>query len=330
MSGNEDQNTETAVNRPPKRKLLRKRQNRDDIFSYRGQIPLSFRAKQVKVDSDSSDSDNDEAFQRVQSEDCGRSGSPKAKESDSDREEDDIWVANDKSLEEINSSASDITITTAMPELSVATLVRINQRQAKNKKLRELDNVLDLLKKSADNSLSSPDSSLRPNSVINLDDSYGLPSPSERNVVVKVRTRSGIKRFTMKAADSFGKIISQLAGQEGVTEDKIMLSLSDINILGYDTPISIQLSVADIIDEVDEDEENNIEIKVQGNDSDSKKTFKISKTDPLEKLMTAYCEFRKLPRSRLKFSFDGEELKGGETPVQLDMEDEDVIDVRVK
>lgn len=53
-------------------------------------------------------------------------------------------------------------------------------------------------------------------------------------------------------------------------------------------------------------------------------------TDPLEKLMTAYCEFRKLARSRLKFSFDGEVLKGGETPVQLDMEDEDVIDVRVK
>lgn len=62
--------------------------------------------------------------------------------------------------------------------------------------------MLDLLKKSADNSLSSPDSSLRPNSVINLDDSYGLPSPSERNVVVKVRTRSGIKRFTMKAVSS--------------------------------------------------------------------------------------------------------------------------------
>ena len=61
--------------------------------------------------------------------------------------------------------------------------------------------MLDLLKKSADNSWSSPDS-LRPNSVINLDDSYGLPSPSERNIVAKVRTRSGIKRFTMKAVSS--------------------------------------------------------------------------------------------------------------------------------
>lgn len=46
--------------------------------------------------------------------------------------------------------------------------------------------------------------------------------------------------------------------------------------------------------------------------------------------MTAYCEYRKLPRSRIKFLFDGEDLKGGETPEQLDMEHEDVIDVRVK
>ena len=58
--------------------------------------------------------------------------------------------------------------------------------------------MLDELKKSATNSWSSPDSVLQ-SSVINLDDSYGLPSPSERNVMVKVRTRTGIRRFTMKA-----------------------------------------------------------------------------------------------------------------------------------
>lgn len=90
MSEQEDQNTEPAVNRPPKRKLLRKRQNRDDIFSYKGQIPLSFRTKQVKVDTDSSDSDNDDAFQRVHSEDNVKSESPKARDSDSDRDEDDM------------------------------------------------------------------------------------------------------------------------------------------------------------------------------------------------------------------------------------------------
>jgi len=313
---------------------------------------LSFKAKQVKVvDSDSSESeDDDEAFHRVQAEKCEEKDSKRI-ESDSDEEDNDIWITNEKSLEEIDSSASDIKEVSfnrspsppPCPTLSENTLNRVNQRHTRNPRLRELDNVLDNLKKSTSNNWSTPDSHKAPSviSVDSLDDSFGLPSPSERNVVVKIRTRSGVRRFTMKAAEPFGKIISQLAEQEGVTEDKIMLSLSDINILGYDTPISVQLNVADIIecvvvdapmmiDKVDEDEANKIEIKVQGNDANSKKTFKISKTDPLEKLMAAYCEFRKLPRSKLKFLFDGEVLKGSETPLDLDMEDEDVIDVRVK
>lgn len=53
----------------------------------------------------------------------------------------------------------------------------------------------------------------------------------------------------LSQSEPFGKIILQLAEQEGVTEDKILLTLKDINILGYDTPISVQLNVADIIGE---------------------------------------------------------------------------------
>lgn len=343
MSGNEDQTSNSAVSRP--RKVLRKRQSRDDIFSYRGKMALSFKAKQVKLqDSDSSGSDDDEAFHRVHTAQYTKSDSSDLKNSDS---EDDSWVTKDMSVEEINSSENDIKETyfrrsptpppAWSPELSEATKMRINLRQ--NKKLKELDIVLDSLKRSTKTNWASPDSQLS-SSVICESDSDGFPSPSERDVAVKVRTRSGIKRFTTKAAEPFGKIISQLAQLEGVSEDKIMLSLADINILGYDTPISIHLSVADIIecvvidkpilpDSVEEDE-NSIEIKVQGKEPDSKKTFRILKTDQLEKLMTAYCEYRKLPRSRIKFLFDGEDLKGGETPEQLDMEHEDVIDVQVK
>lgn len=315
------------------------------FFSYRGKMALSFKAKQVKLqDSDSSGSDDDEAFHRVHTAQYTKSDSSDLKNSDS---EDDLWVTKDMSVEEINSSENDIKETyfrrsptpppAWSPELSEATKMRINLRQ--NKKLKELDIVLDSLKRSTKTNWASPDSQLS-SSVICESDSDGFPSPSERDVAVKVRTRSGIKRFTTKAAEPFGKIISQLAQLEGVSEDKIMLSLADINILGYDTPISIHLSVADIIecvvidkpilpDSVEEDE-NSIEIKVQGKEPDSKKTFRILKTDQLEKLMTAYCEYRKLPRSRIKFFFDGEDLKGGETPEQLDMEHEDVIDVQVK
>ena len=67
---------------------------------------------------------------------------------------------------------------------------------------RELDNILDDLKKS--NSW-SPCDIHKASSVINvdsLDDSLGLPSPSERNIVAKVRTRSGIRRFNMKAVST--------------------------------------------------------------------------------------------------------------------------------
>ena len=70
-----------------------------------------------------------------------------------------------------------------------------------NSFFRELDNVLDNLKRSTDSPFFSPDSQ-RPSSVDSLDDSFGLPSPSERTVVAKVRTRTGMRRFTMKAVST--------------------------------------------------------------------------------------------------------------------------------
>ena len=90
MSENGDQTTQPVL-RPAKRKLLRKCPDRDDIFSYQGQMVLSFKAKQVKVvDSDSSESeDDDEAFHRVQAEKCEEKDSKRI-ESDSDEEDSDM------------------------------------------------------------------------------------------------------------------------------------------------------------------------------------------------------------------------------------------------
>ena len=49
--------------------------------------------------------------------------------------------------------------------------------------------------------------------------------------------------------EPFGKMIKELAQQEGVEEDNIVLSLKDQNISAQDTPLAITLSVADIIGE---------------------------------------------------------------------------------
>ena len=43
--------------------------------------------------------------------------------------------------------------------------------------------------------------------------------------------------------------------------------------------------------------------------------------------MDAYCQRAGLPRRSCRFLFDGEKLKGDETPEILGMEDDDQIDV---
>lgn len=45
--------------------------------------------------------------------------------------------------------------------------------------------------------------------------------------------------------------------------------------------------------------------------------------------MKEYAFKRKMPLNEFKFEFDGEKLKGNETPAALDMESGDCIDVRV-
>lgn len=81
MSDIEEQKN-NPITRRARRKVPRKRENRDDIFSYRNQIPLSFKAKQFKIDDSSDSEDNDEDFQRVM--EIETSKTPESSDSDED------------------------------------------------------------------------------------------------------------------------------------------------------------------------------------------------------------------------------------------------------
>ncbi|XP_027430336.1 small ubiquitin-related modifier 2-like isoform X1 [Zalophus californianus] len=74
--------------------------------------------------------------------------------------------------------------------------------------------------------------------------------------------------------------------------------------------------------------ENNyhINLKVAGQDG-SVVQFKIKRHIPLSKLMKAYCERQGLSKRQIRFRFDGQPINETDTPVQLEMEDEDTIDV---
>ena len=66
-------------------------------------------------------------------------------------------------------------------------------------------------------------------------------------------------------------------------------------------------------------------MKVQGQDGNIV-DFKIKKRTQLRKLMEAYCALQSLQIDQIRFLFDSNRLHEGETPGQLDMEDNDIID----
>jgi len=55
--------------------------------------------------------------------------------------------------------------------------------------------------------------------------------------------------------------------------------------------------------------------------------FKIKKTTPFRKLMSAYCDRTKLAQNTVRFTFDGSRINDGDTPKSMDMEDGDTIEV---
>ncbi|XP_077979156.1 small ubiquitin-related modifier 1-like [Glandiceps talaboti] len=55
--------------------------------------------------------------------------------------------------------------------------------------------------------------------------------------------------------------------------------------------------------------------------------FKIKKTTGMKKLKQAYSDRQGVPMNSLRFLFDGQRINDDQTPKQLEMEDDDVIEV---
>lgn len=58
--------------------------------------------------------------------------------------------------------------------------------------------------------------------------------------------------------------------------------------------------------------------------------FKIKKTMPLGKLISAYCERKSVQANTVRFLFDGTRINDDMTPKSLNMEEDDVIDVMLQ
>ncbi|KAF0403926.1 ubiquitin-like protein [Gigaspora margarita] len=72
-----------------------------------------------------------------------------------------------------------------------------------------------------------------------------------------------------------------------------------------------------------------INLKVVGSDH-NEMFFKIKRTTQLKKLMDAFCERQGKAFNSLRFLYDGERVQPHNTPLELEMEDGDAIDVMVE
>ncbi|CAA7049501.1 unnamed protein product [Microthlaspi erraticum] len=70
-----------------------------------------------------------------------------------------------------------------------------------------------------------------------------------------------------------------------------------------------------------------INVKVKNQQDGGSDMFKVGVNAQLKKLMTIYCEKKNLDYRTVRFIFDDKELKPRNTPAQLMMEDNDIIDM---
>lgn len=73
-------------------------------------------------------------------------------------------------------------------------------------------------------------------------------------------------------------------------------------------------------------EVEHINLKVLGQDN-AIVQFKIKKHTPLKKLMNAYCDRVGLAMATVRFRFDGQAINETDTPLSLDMDEGDTIEV---
>eukprot|EP00057_Strongylocentrotus_purpuratus_P029736 XP_011684210.1 PREDICTED: NFATC2-interacting protein [Strongylocentrotus purpuratus] len=166
---------------------------------------------------------------------------------------------------------------------------------------------------------------------------------ARETITIKVRSRKGLLRFEdYPMNQTFEKIFTELGVSEGVEGRRVRITRKGDNLLHEDTPSSINLHIADILDYVIVDgvtpaivwysttltEEDYVRVTLRTREKNCKTiTKKLAKMETFETVFQAFSELHNKPIHQLHFSFDGDDVAPTATPQDLDMSEENVIDV---
>ncbi|XP_018008259.1 uncharacterized protein CG4449 [Hyalella azteca] len=167
-------------------------------------------------------------------------------------------------------------------------------------------------------------------------------------ILVKVKCGKSYTKFPLKQKDPFGIIYQKLAEQHNVRFDQVVLSLNDSIIHADQTPADVGLSIIDFVEcgiirsksketagknavsaTIEGLDENidSIRLKMQCNARRGVLYVTINKFSKMSEAMKAYAEEKGKGIADFRFMFDGEKLDPDETPLTLDLDGGECIDV---
>ncbi|KAL4229454.1 protein tag [Mactra antiquata] len=162
------------------------------------------------------------------------------------------------------------------------------------------------------------------------------------DVTVRISIHGQIQRFTVSCDHPFEEIISMIASKENVQDSQVILVHNDKTLKSNDTPSSVQLHTADILecyinatlddsftpDSSSQNDPNVIELVVQSQSSKRRELINAHLEKPLSYVIDEYAKRMKSDACNIQLYFDGELVSPKSTPQSLDIEDGDVLDVK--
>uniref|UniRef100_A0A224YNU7 NFATC2-interacting protein n=1 Tax=Rhipicephalus zambeziensis TaxID=60191 RepID=A0A224YNU7_9ACAR len=174
-------------------------------------------------------------------------------------------------------------------------------------------------------------------SLVCLDESpVSLPQEDD-DLILMVQCQSRMLKYSIPQDKPFAEILEKLAEECGVETCQVMLLAKEQPVQPEDTPQSLALSSADILDCIirkyagpSGKAANNITLRFQCANKRSTESIEVALDEPLQKGAKMFAEKVGLPFSKLVYKFDGEKVQLHSTPEELGIEDGDCVDVSIR
>ncbi|EKD11958.1 ubiquitin-like modifier [Drepanopeziza brunnea f. sp. 'multigermtubi' MB_m1] len=176
-------------------------------------------------------------------------------------------------------------------------------------------------------------------------------SEDSNNSVISIKVKEQNEAemlFKIKTKAKLCKVFNAYCDSAGLKRSTVRFLLDESRVQEEDTPETLQLDDGDMIDamleqlvcegtpsaddKLEASKANapvHIKIKVK-NQHGSEVTFKMKRTTPLEKVMDAFCSRQEIDIKSVRFLFEGQRVQPTDTPISLEMEDEDIIEVFIE